>query len=95
MYISGFYAFEKRTMQVVGSTDNPTPLSRPPAHTFEDVADKMRNETIVEAPVDPIDENLDGKKVSVTPDLRNYNRREILLSLVQVDELTSPLYASS
>lgn len=55
----------------------------------------MGDKDIVEAPVDSVDEDLHGKKVSVISfDPQKRNRKKICLSICQADEVTIPLRAA-
>lgn len=75
MYTSGSYVWHTRAIEVFGSANNSTLRLSADAHTFNVRAGKTGDDKIVEDPVSPVDEALDGKKVSVISlDPQNYNR---------------------
>lgn len=64
----------------------------PASHTSDVGAGEVGDKDVVEiaeAPVDPVHEDLRGKKVSVIPfELRKYSRNGIWLTVCQVNEVT-------
>lgn len=96
MFNSGWYAWDTQAMQVNGSANSITPRSSLTAYRSDVRARKMGNGDVVEIFVDPVDKDLHCKKVSVLPfDSQNHNRKEIWLTISQVDGVMIQLRAVS
>lgn len=96
MYESGSFACEKRAVRVVGNTNSITKRSSLTPHTSDVGAEKVGDEDMIEVSIDPVDEDLQGKEVSMHSfDPRKYKRKNIWLNISQVGEVTSPLRAVS
>lgn len=78
-------------MMVLASADNMTPRFSPPTYTSDVGADEMTDGDIVEISVDPVGEDLHGKRVSVTSfDPRKYNCTETWPTIFRVNEVKNP-----
>lgn len=77
-HTTSFYACDTHAMRVVCSADS-TILRYSTAAQNADVRGGQRVDgDVVESPVNLVEEDLHGRKVSVTPlDLREYNRKQI------------------
>lgn len=82
MYGGGFFALVMGGAGVVGSAVNTTPRSSSATYTSDVGACEVRDEDIIETSVDPVREDLHGKKVS-TPafDPQNYSREKTWLTI--------------
>lgn len=95
---SSFFSWDTRAQRAFCSASNNTPTTSfsPAAHISDAGAGKVRDEEIVEVPVDSVDENLHGKKVLVLLfDPKMYSCKEVSHVTSQVDEVSKQLRAVS
>lgn len=79
-------------MRVDGSAGSMTPRSSLPAYTFDVEAGKVEDEQVVEAPIDPANENFHSKNTQVLFfDLQQCSRKKTRLTISQDDEIANPL----
>lgn len=83
-------------MRVLGSADNTTPRFSLTTHTPDGAAGEIRDGDVVEAPVDPVDNDVLHKEVAVTSlGLQMYDRKRTRRTVSHADVVTSLLCSVS